>query len=588
MVGKALTYFMWGWQAHFRVSAQVDAEAIFGRMDPRLDPNVFLLGVLRSERNDRHPICLEPEDCGYVIGDFAGIEDVADELSTRDPAHGVFHSHTLSQQAHRERIPKRAIRTALLQAFDASPKSQTRVSYVSWPVPVEGYWVMVVLQLRREVVEEYPALVKSQTADGDNIKRSLIESAAGEFLNWNAQELLKPDARGRSFDRDASEFIRAAGRELMHTPAAAGGNMNGLYGLFAAACDIAVMRYEGAEGRGGIVVSRRGHPNLEVALSLAAPVPLRQHRAVRKLLEMTSDDIYLLSDSADVYGLGRPVPGYDPTSEDLFVISVTAHHTWDLLHGGHSLMRVAYGEPSLPRLRLNELRFKHDLARVFTGPSAVQPDILWQLTAAAMERQHGTMLVVATDAAAEAVRLKDQCTPIKPMALDAVTLRRVSSIDGAVLLDPQGVCHAVGVILDGIARPGRGSPARGARYNSAIRYVEGSIGARGPCIAVVVSEDGSVDLIPELKPQVSRSEIDHHVDVLRIESASNGEIDVAKYNKSMDWLSRHEFYLSPEICDEVNGLRRAIQLRVQRQVNITIVYRDLESHRDMNDGYLVP
>ena len=65
-------------------------------------------------------------------------------------------------------------------------------------------------------------------------------------------------------------------------------------------------------------------------------------------------------------------------------------------------------------------------------------------------------------------------------------------MDGSLLIDPHGICHAVGVILDGAAQ-GVGDPARGARYNSAIRYQSG---ATSPTVVVVVSEDGGVDLVP--------------------------------------------------------------------------------------------
>ena len=51
------------------------------------------------------------------------------------------------------------------------------------------------------------------------------------------------------------------------------------------------------------------------------------------------------------------------------------------------------------------------------------------------------------------------------------------------------------MILDGRAS-GRGDSARGARYNSALRYVESS---DHPCLAVVVSEDGLVDVITSVQ-----------------------------------------------------------------------------------------
>jgi DNA integrity scanning protein DisA with diadenylate cyclase activity len=76
--------------------------------------------------------------------------------------------------------------------------------------------------------------------------------------------------------------------------------------------------------------------------------------------------------------------------------------------------------------------------------------------------------------------------PLTPLITQLIT-----SIDGAVLLDPEGYCYSIGVILDGKAS-GHGNGTRGARYNSAVRYVESS---PYPCLVVVVSEDGMVDVL---------------------------------------------------------------------------------------------
>ena len=144
----------------------------------------------------------------------------------------------------------------------------------------------------------------------------------------------------------------------MYAPAAAGGNFDGLHGLFDAACAISAMRYEGGDGRGNIVIARQDHPNIRKVVQLSSPVPLRQHRAIRKLLEMTSPETMLLSDSAVVFALGHTFGSYDEKAEDLFIISIRAHHTWELIHANRVLMRVTYGEPALPKQRLDPIKFK--------------------------------------------------------------------------------------------------------------------------------------------------------------------------------------------------------------------------------------
>ena len=61
-----------------------------------------------------------------------------------------------------------------------------------------------------------------------------------------------------------------------------------------------------------------------------------------------------------------------------------------------------------------------------------------------------------------------------------------------MLIQPDGTCHAIGAILDGLATE-KGDSSRGSRYNSAVRYVNSS---KYPVLAVVVSEDGWIDLLP--------------------------------------------------------------------------------------------
>lgn len=45
--------FMWGYQKHFQVSAKVSAEALFRKLNPEFEAEVFLLGLReRMTRNN--------------------------------------------------------------------------------------------------------------------------------------------------------------------------------------------------------------------------------------------------------------------------------------------------------------------------------------------------------------------------------------------------------------------------------------------------------------------------------------------------------------------------------------------------------
>ena len=153
-------------------------------------------------------------------------------------------------------------------------------------------------------------------------------------------------------------------------------------------------------------------------------------------------------------------------------------------------MGVKYGQPFLPKQSFDEQKLSDSLARIFNGISNTQIEDIIHLVKQAEQESHGTMLVITDDAEQEAQRLKTQCTVLEPCKINPKLLRQLTPIDGAILLSPDGVCYAIGVIL--LNYSVRLDPGRGARYNSAIRYVETS---KVPSLAVVISEDGGVDLI---------------------------------------------------------------------------------------------
>ena len=65
-----------------------------------------------------------------------------------------------------------------------------------------------------------------------------------------------------------------------------------------------------------------------------------------------------------------------------------------------------------------------------------------------------------------------------------------------MIVDTEGVCHPIGAILDGVAgKPG--NTARGARYNSAITYVDFEVEMLHKSVAIIVSSDDTVDIYPD-------------------------------------------------------------------------------------------
>jgi hypothetical protein len=228
---------------------------------------------------------------------------------------------------------------------------------------------------------------------------------------------------------------------------------------------------------------------VDVSIELAEPVPLRRTRAARKALELGHGELAPLSDGTAIWGVGRLARPYDPARGDLFEVRFEGRSRWELRHGGEALLAVEGRPPARATPALGP-ELEAVVREVLGEPAGVRPERLRAAVSAVLAAGRGITVVVSAEASAEARRLAAQGTPIAPRALEPEVLQAATGIGGAILLDPEGVCHAIGVILDGVATGG-GERSRGSRFNSAANYVRGRPGT----LAVVISDDGSVDLL---------------------------------------------------------------------------------------------
>lgn len=203
----------------------------------------------------------------------------------------------------------------------------------------------------------------------------------------------------------------------------------------------------------------------------------------------------------------------------------------------------------------------------------------------ATKQKHGTILAISSEADQEAIRLSSQCFKIKPMRINKDIIHQITSIDGAVLIDIDCTCHAIGVILDGIATA-NGDSSRGARYNSAVRYYEHMIN-KAQTVLVVISEDGLIDLIPDLKAQIKHSVIVAQIRELTKLSQTD-KYRRRNFNRLMEFFQDHDFYLSPKECATVNKLRRAIEVKYKdSEDGVRMIWNNLVPNSAMNIGYYV-
>jgi hypothetical protein len=487
------TDWMWTGQRAFRSLAQADAVELFRTLDDRLDPAVALVGVLWEAFDDAPEVCVEPARNEPLAAAMHGLRAAALAGAAASPPLGDPRLR-LPQVLQAGHVAAQRALEGALAAYDAQ---QPVASFCSFPQRVGGYLVSVVLQLTQATVAAHRSEGHGpHHVDGSPV--TLLDAVIEEFLAECAAALARPDmGRYSVLDHEIPDLMRAAGRRLMHGP---GRLMHGMTDLYDVCNVISTMTYEGADGIGGMLIAPRDHGEVRPDLSLQRPASLRDYRTVRKLLEISDGGLFLLCGDGEVYGFGRSAAPAGAAPAGLFLVAFTGQHRWRLSLGPRVLMEVSYGQPHLPKERLNALDFQRTVERTFPAMGGDAVETLWSLVSAATEQRHGTMVVVSTGAALEAARLGTQAIATAATLLTPTLMRLITAIDGAVLIDPDNRCHAIGAILDGLATEA-GDPARGARYNSAIRYVASSQHA---CLAIVVSEDGMINVVsPRAEAQLA-------------------------------------------------------------------------------------
>ncbi len=574
---------MWAFQPHFRINVKNATIAVLESLGRETDVEIYLVGF-RVEEGE-HPICVEPEDGYFVPSQLQDVRDRGDILYREHPDSQMFYSATHLHVRIHNKLRDACRAEALKEALERHYPTGGVSFFVSQSARVDAYEVHVAIGVPTNLLTNTPTLA-TRKKDRIPITSSLVSSAIDEVLTEATKALRGPEPGSAStIERTAAEMMRSAAWRFV-------GSMVVLAGeemptsLYEALNEVSTMRYEQRVGVGHMLLVCRDVTGVERKFTLSRPVDLRQHRAVRKLLELSrGKGLALLTDGQDIYGLGSLTDDYDPVSESVFSITILGQGTWEISHREQRLLHVQYGRPKLPSPRLDREHFIDIATRVFNDAETCDAATLWDLAQAAANAEHGTMLVITADAAGEARRLGAQAIVIDATPVTSNDLAPLTSIDGAVLLDPKGMMHAIGVILDGVATE-TGDPSRGARYNSAVRYLAVNESAT---MIILVSEDGMINVLPDLRRRILRQELHDLIDQLRGEAgkAEAKNFNPEKFNHFYHRLEDLEFYLSSEHCDMINELRRRVDNRPQDVYGIRIIRSDLHPDPHMNDSYFL-
>ena len=576
---------MWQWQVHFMLSCKIGAESLFGEIDNRLMPTAFLLGFGLDGNDSRPPICYEPEKMEFLDKEFSNIDEVAKHFSETDPRRNMFYSGGMQGEMN-ERRKQKNFREAIKYILDNTSLFNDKIHFVAAGVARDGYMVYVVLQLNKVVYSNYQFLHYVDPEEYLERHLSFIGATVSGFLEDCMYRLHLPEAgKERGPERNYDELLRMAAKNFLYTIALVG-RSNGFHTIYPASNALSLTMYEGKENTGHLIICRKHHPNLEMSLELASAFKIKEYRKLRKLLELTDEHTGAITDGDFVLGLGKIKSSYDGNKEDVFHIHFRGLHCYDVMHQEQPVLLMRYGLPEQVAQPIGYQKFIADAERVFSNITPEQIANLYVLANAAIETRRGCMLVFIADAEEEAKRLGKQCIAIKPKKLDRESIQALTSIDGALIIDIDGYAHAKGVILDGVVGL-EGDASRGSRYNSALTYHEYR-GWDKPTMIVVVSEDGMVDVIPDLMPAIRHSEILQFIKTLESLN-SDVTFNSQSYHDTMDLLKRRAFYLTQAECDQINILKASLlELHKKKGNTGWIVYDDFTPDPHMNERFYIP
>ena len=273
--------------------------------------------------------------------------------------------------------------------------------------------------------------------------------------------------------------------------------------------DISARYYESIEAEGNICFLLENLSERNIIVMDGSIDFSKEPKKVRKLLELTRTEI---SDEklslAFQYINGKWVLAgllSNEINDDCIRIHFTSHMVWELYLNDKLVVQYKYGQYIMEnraewKIFLDKIK-KIKASKKTKISDEINAEEVKLLVEAAKEQRHGTILVIFFEEADyikhEVERLLRVSSGYKVCSYDCKLnrdkIKRLTSIDGALMIDNHGKTYGYGMILDA-EKPMNVEmdSARGARFNSAKRYIA-SKATECFAMAVIISEDGMVN-----------------------------------------------------------------------------------------------
>ena len=248
---------------------------------------------------------------------------------------------------------------------------------------------------------------------------------------------------------------------------------------------IANYEYEGAPCRGKIVFT----DSMDGIIKFKQPIELSINnvKKIRKLLEMSNNNTCLIMNGRELVGVDCYIK-----HKEAYLIEFIDINMWNFSYGGKYIVKYNNGQYRLPINKFDRQVLIKKCNKKFNGKYNKK---IVDIIKVASNQKHGTMVIISQKAKEESATLVSAGKGIAIYETDLIKADKdlvlgLCSIDGAIMIDQYGKCSGIGLILSNPSL-GKGNPERGARYNSAINYIN----TNKDSIAIVISEDGMVDIL---------------------------------------------------------------------------------------------
>lgn len=250
--------------------------------------------------------------------------------------------------------------------------------------------------------------------------------------------------------------------------------------------NISALTYEGSKCVGSISFCEET-PDLVLEFLESFVMDRENIRQIRKLLELTKNEFTLIENGLMIKGLS--LKNVRCKCEIKFI----GNMVWQLWKDNKVIFTYNNGIFIHQYCADQEKLFKEELQREF---ASFLEDKLTHIYRAILKCTHGALFLITDSASGESKRLSavNRGMAVKINVCDSELIEHIASVDGAILVDTEGNIYGIGMILDGRANI-HGSVSRGARYNSALTYIYERAELKTKCLAVVFSEDKTIDII---------------------------------------------------------------------------------------------